>query len=186
MKLSCWAGLVFLLQTNLLQAQKKADFEADAFLIDNHKQLTIYKDSVGSQIIALVKNIEEIDKYYRFHFLKVHGKKTKIIAKYTIDAATDDSSEVVGWINFGLVGVYINLIGRDHGRAFVFATCDKAADKIFFDTSVFSKPFEIVNVAFIKDQIWLKVSVVRAERTIIGWLSPEMQCTDIWNACVGN
>ncbi|GAA4462070.1 hypothetical protein GCM10023093_07920 [Nemorincola caseinilytica] len=160
------------------------EFDGNAFLLNDHR-CTIYIDSVGSKVCRIVKNDELKDKYYIFKFVRTHGDRIKVKVKYTIDAEHDAKQVLSGWIKSGDIGIYY--AAKRSVMPFVYTGTDNTSSKIYIDSNRLANPFSISKVAFIRNQIWLQIVLEkRGEGVLHGWLSPTMQCVDIWNACLGN
>ncbi|MEI8280354.1 MAG: hypothetical protein WCG87_11365 [Bacteroidota bacterium] len=167
----------------VIQAQEKG-FDGNAFLLNDHK-CAVYTDSTCSKADCIVKNNEFKDKYYIFNFDRTFEGRIKVKVKYTIDAGHDGKHVLSGWIKYGDIGIYY---ARKHSvTPFAYSDPEIASNKIYIDANKLAKPFLISKVAFIHNQLWLQIVIdEKREDALYGWLSPDMQCVDIWNACTGN
>jgi hypothetical protein len=160
------------------------EFDGNAFLLNGHR-CAIYADSVSSKVSVVVKNDELKEKYYIFKFVRTYGGRIKVRVKYTIDAGHDGKRVLSGWIKPGDIGIYYAT--KRSVKPFAYAGLDNASNKIYIDSNKLANPFSISKVAFIHNQIWLQIVIEEKHEGVLhGWLSPTMQCMDIWNACSGN
>ncbi len=166
-------------------SQTVQSFSEDFFLKDNNKKVTIFSDSIGNTILSTICNDEKIDKYYLFQILKVSNNRIKVLSTYTIDAGQNDSSIIIGWINYNSIGIYV-YNGRVN-KPFLFTSFNRNSKKIFIDESYLFNPSNILKIKYVDNQPWFKTVIkTRTKELIYGWIPPEMQCIDVWNACRGN
>jgi len=165
--------------------QTEKAFSEDAFLINNNKKVTIYSDSIGNNILSTISNDEKIDKYYLFQILNISNNRIKVLSKYTIDAGQNDSSIIIGWINYNSIGIYV--YNSRVNKPFLFTSFNRNSKKIFIDESYLFNPSKILKIKYVDNKPWFKTVIkLRTKEFKYGWIPPEMQCTDIWNACRGN
>jgi hypothetical protein len=175
--------LVCVLFCNALYAQKSI-FTEHAFLIDDKNTLTIYKDSISNKIVSVIRNKPDSDRYYLFQLCKVYNNRIKIATRFTINAGENDTLTQIGWINYGQIGLY-----RDFTRQtpFAYSFCDRKSKKIFYKSVLNFEPYEIRKIKFINRKPWVQVVIHTSPNSVTyGWFPPELQCMDIWNACVIN
>jgi len=95
-----------LLSFSYVYGQGDNNFIENAFLDYRYfNPAYIYSDSVSNKILYKIQNKNTTDKYFLFQLFKVYKGRAKVAAKYTIDAAVNDSSVYTGWVdlkNFGL------------------------------------------------------------------------------------
>jgi len=160
------------------------EFDGNAFLLNNH-QCAIYVDSVGTKVSNIIMNDELKDKYYIFKFVRAYKGMIKVKVKYTIDAGHNGKQVISGWIKYGDIGIYY--AANRSIKPFAYAKLDYTSCKIFINSNRLVNPFPISKVVFIRNEIWLQIVLeVKRDGVLYGWLSPTMQCVDIWNACFGN
>lgn len=170
--------LLFLFPPAILSARQKS-FGGNAFLSGNGR-CTVYADSSSGKIRCYISSDPAKDKYYIFELIAVCGDRVKVRTQYTIDAGHNDPHIIPGWIKCSDAAVYYNLVRS--ARPFLYVKDDPASAKTYVTTSEVHEPLIIEGVVFHSEKVWLQVAVGSHH----GWLSPEMQCMDIWNACQGN
>ena len=176
----------FLLSLSHVFGQGDNNFKENTFLDYYYfNPAYIYSDSVSNKILYKIQNKKTTDKYFLFQIFKVYKGRAKVATKYTIDAAVNDSSVYIGWVDLKNVRVIAHY--QRNESPFFYLKSDRNAQRNFIDKKLVQYPLQITNIALKEDEFWLKI-IARDKRgkCYQGWLSPELQCTDIWNACSGN
>jgi hypothetical protein len=175
-----------LLSFSYVYGQGDNNFIENAFLDYRYfNPAYIYSDSVSNKILYKIQNKNTTDKYFLFQLFKVYKGRAKVAAKYTIDAAVNDSSVYTGWVDLKNVKVIAHY--QKNESPFFYLKSNRNAQKYFIDKKIVEYPLQIIDIVLKEGNLWLKV-IVRDKKgkSYQGWLSPELQCTDIWNACSGN
>ena len=165
--------------------QVDSNFIENAFLSPSLKIATIYKDSICKDSFKKIQSNIAVDKYFVFQVIDVFQKRAKVIARSTIDAGHYDSSVFMGWININNLCVYYNKI--KNSNLFVYQYSNRKSKKNYANLKAFIEPLQIKNFVFKNKELWIEVRIKKEKELMAtGWLSPELQCTDVWNACSGN
>lgn len=182
-----WKISIVLLMFSWLNVRAQGDdnFAENAFLDSKFKNVPVYKDSGYKNLLQTIQNDYSIDKYYLIEVLSVFKNKVKVSARFTIDAGNNDKSTIVGWMDIAYLAIHHKK--RKGSKNFIYSESKYNSKKINLAVSPNNAPIQITHLVRKGNDWWMQV-FIRSKKGVgvYGWLSPELQCTDIWNACVGN
>lgn len=163
---------------------QNGSFSEHAFLnIYSNDKAIVYKDSISKESILEIQNNFEKDNYYLFEIQKKYKTRVKINGKQTIDARNLDSASLSGWIDIHKLFIFYNKNRAKYQS--VYFKPSRYAGKKMIPATLLTKPIQIIDVVFVGDEMWFKVLInINKKSSITGWMPSELQCTDIWNACL--
>lgn len=145
----------------------------------------LYDSCNGNRCIGSITEDESTDTYYEFTILE---KKRKMI--YVDICAPDfdnvDSCHMYSckisrraWVRVADTKIY-GKARECEGRTFAFYKKPKyEAKTIAFDLKDIGDEFQVIDIC----GLWLKVQFIYEGKKIRLWLSPESQCSSIFNEC---
>ena len=155
--------------------------DAQVVLFPNNKSTELFDLHKGKRCIEIITEDDSTETYFEFTVLK---KKREMIY---VDICAPDFAHVdnickysrQAWVRVADTKIYGKARGCE-GRTFAFYKKPKyEAKTIAFDLKDIGDEFQVIDIC----GLWLKVQFIYEGKKIRLWLSPESQCSSIFNGC---
>ena len=155
-------------------SQKSYFFAGCMFLDIEYKGTVHIYDRPGGKIITTLKNDIDNENFVTFNILQDSDTMFQVSAFYTLN---EDSIISTGWIK---KNDNLGIFTRGYGDLMLYKSPNKEEKVIVPENSVYS-----INMWIVTDSQgeWLKVKATVDGKKYEGWLSPEMQCCNVYSTC---
>jgi hypothetical protein len=175
MKKLLFIGIVLLCLNNEIYSQEEYNkcCNVNIFLdIEYLGSIPIYEGSNGN-ILAFLKHDIENENFIQFKILK---KNKTMFYVYVYKSQNEDQILLKGWIK---KGIHLGVYSRAYEKDLILYKDPKEESEIVCREKYETKMYEVIDC----QKGWLKIKTTINGKIYEGWISPKMQCANVYSTC---